>query len=399
MNVVMVAGGPWQMFLLRHLQRRGYTVHVVNPVRSETAAAADGHLQADVRDVESYAAAVAALRPLFVVSDQSDTASYYVSVLAERLALAGNPPEVVRTFVDKGRMYEFGTSIGLPVPPFAVVREAAEVRAFVREHGLPVIVKPVDATGSRGFARIDAEAEVAGALATCLAYSPSGRAIVQEFVRCDVEITVEGFCAQGRHRSLVSSSKSHFSPGIASSLLYPYSDGELLERIRQANDSFVNRSGLRFGLTHAEYMIDSASGRFWLTEIGARGAGCAIASEIVPWVTGVETYDLLCRCLLGEEVDVGRLEPRRDRWAIAQFYDRATMGGIGQETADRIRRVEGVHDFYFDFRRHDFLPSESGNRNSRHSLAIVRTGSRTALDEALGKIDEVLASDRARTDA
>ncbi len=391
MNVILIAGGPWQAFLLRYLKTRGYCVHVVNPVRSDTTAAADGFIQEDVRDIEKIQPLIEKLHPLFVTSDQSDTAIFSVALLSQKLGLPGNPPDAIRRFVDKGCMYDYAASIGLPLPPYAIGTGLEDVRAFAGKVGLPIIVKPVDATGTRGFAIIDDIDAAEPALRTSLAYTRSGRFITQKYVRANVEITLEGFCSGSEHRTLTGSSKTHFSPGIASSLLYPFSREEMLDQIISWNDTFVNNSGMKFGLTHAEYMIDTKSGTFWLTEIAARGAGCAISSEIVPWVSGVDVYDLLCRSLTGDSIDLNSLCVRNDRCAIAQFYDRTTMAGITKGKIEMIRAVDGVHDFFLDFRRHDYLPSEPGNRNSRHSLAIVRTKTLQELEEALRNIKSILS--------
>src|SRR5438132_12777720 len=93
-NVIVVAGGAWQVFLVRYLQSRGHTVHVVNPVCSETVRAAGHHIPLDIRCTDQIAAYIRAqrLEPLFITSDQSDVATLSVARLCEDFQLPGNPP-------------------------------------------------------------------------------------------------------------------------------------------------------------------------------------------------------------------------------------------------------------------------------------------------------------------
>ena len=57
--------------------------------------------------------------------------------------------------------------------------------------------------------------------------------------------------------------------------------------VRRYNKEMVCKMGLPFGLTHAEYKY--MNGEFYLIEIGARGGGTKISSDIVPYMSGVDS--------------------------------------------------------------------------------------------------------------
>jgi hypothetical protein len=368
-NVVVVAGGAWQIFLVNFLKAKGHRVWVVNPVVSETVEAAGNHIPLDIRRVDEIVAYIREHRldPLFVTSDQSDLATQTVALVSRALGLPGNDPGSVDVFADKAVMYRFARSAGAPVAEFDEVRDAGGVRTFAGRVGLPVIVKPTRSTASRGFAKIDRVDQIDAAAALALRYSPTGSFIVQKYVGGPsvLELTAEGLCSAGRHRTLTTSLREMYLPGINSAIRYP--SGLDVDAILRVNDHFVHASKVGFGLTHAEYFYDADTKEFFLTEIACRGGGVGIASHVVPWVTGLDTYEVLYRNLLGD----GRPPPpdRCRRPALIQFFHRHEMEPLGPEEVAELERLAGV--FFYNYRRHDFLRSEADDLNCRHSLAIL----------------------------
>jgi biotin carboxylase len=386
MDSVVIAGGVWQRFIIKYLKSKGYKVHVVNPVKSETVSFADNWIQLDVKDVDNILKSIEAIRPDFVTSDQSEVASLPVALLSERLGLPGNDPRVVSLFVNKSRMYEFAQQLSIPVPPFREIENPGQVLEFIEEHGFPVIIKPTSSTSSRGFAKITADTveKLPEYYKDCRKYSP---VLVQKFVD-GTEITVEGCCSAYRHRTLTTSLKKHFRPGIASSLRYP-SKSPAISKITKYNDRFVNRSGLKFGNTHAEYMIDP-EGKPWFIEIASRGGGCGISSEIVPWVTGISLHDVLLSNLMGNPIDITAC-PLTQKPAILQFYE-FPDGPCDLDldaTHEDLIKIPGVHYWHFNFKAHQYLKPAT-NDQDRHALGILHAETEEDLDEVLMLVEKHL---------
>ena len=74
---------------------------------------------------------------------------------------------------------------GVPQPRFAPLRTPAEARRAADEVGFPAVVKPADASGQHGVARVVRVDEVAARLPAALAASPTGEALIEEFVEGD----------------------------------------------------------------------------------------------------------------------------------------------------------------------------------------------------------------------
>lgn len=76
------------------------------------------------------------------------------------------------------------------------------------------------------------------------------------------------------------------------------------------------------GLTHSEYKAHN--GRFYLIEAGARGGGSNLSAKIVPFMSGINTYEYLIKEALGERVDENAVmnhvfDP--EKYVVMRFFD------------------------------------------------------------------------------
>jgi biotin carboxylase len=393
--VLVLAGGAWQVPIIQFLKGKGHPVFVVDPyTTSPGVKIADGQIVADVRDLESIKLALSNFEIknwAFVVSDQSDVAMLNVANISSFLGLPGNDPEVVLLFTNKFKMREFASQIGVPVPKFETIQHLEELIGFLQAVKRSVMLKPADSQSSRGIFKLnpsDFKATLETAFRECKSQTPLDYVLVEEFFE-GIELTVEGFCNQGKHRSIAISKKKHFRVGIASDLCYPADiEEEILQKITKANDLFVEKSGLSFGITHAEYLVDLKTGDFILVEIACRGGGSLISSHIAPWVSGWPSYEFLYKSLLGEAVEV-KNRPLLHRSAILHFFEfpNGTVQSI--DGVEKIMEFKQVLRFQLDFEVGTKIQSASDDR-SRQGFVILLTENQEELNQLLARINEML---------
>jgi len=70
----------------------------------------------------------------------------------------------------------------VPQPRFAAVRSLSERRRAADEVGFPAVLKPADSGGQRGVFRVESVDDIERHLHEALAASPSGEAILEEFI-------------------------------------------------------------------------------------------------------------------------------------------------------------------------------------------------------------------------
>lgn len=383
-NALVVAGGQWQVPLINYLKEKQYKVTVVDPyLTSKGVLIADDQIQVDVREKEQILSKLSKEYDL-VCTDQSDISVETVAYLANELHLKGNKEDVVLKFSNKYLSRKYAESVGVPVPAFTEVSTVGEMNQFIDRVGCPLMLKPCDAQSSKGIHKIDAgvsQEELADYLADALKYSFIKKAILEQFVT-GYEITVEGFCAQGKHKVLAISKKKHFKTGIASTLTYPAPlPVDLERRIIEADNRYVNESGLIFGPTHAEYIVNEEKNEFYLVEIACRGGGTLISSDIVKWVSGFDVYDAYLKCLEGKDVDV-YTDDITKKSAELHFFDFGSGRIESLEGVDVASKTEGVLTLDFEYKVGDVIKSCEDDR-SRQGFVIVFAETHEQLQERI----------------
>jgi biotin carboxylase len=323
-TVVVLPGGPFQSALIRKFRERGYRVICAD--RSPDCpghALANHFIPAGLDEPERLLAAIRPLQPSAIVTDQTDSGVKTVAWLCEQLGLPGIGMECAELFTNKLRMREFCRLHGFCSPDFRVCPDLPAAQDAAQELGFPVVIKPLSNQSSKGVHCVNDVQELRIRHAETLRHTRDGRCLVEQFLS-GTEFTVEGFRGATGHTTLAISEKRHYPdcPMVASSLEYlPNHTRFDYQQLQRVNDAWVNASELQFGITHAEYIF--SRGDFYLIEIAARGGGTRIASDIVPWVSGVDPQLLLLEAALGGDPDPKRYA-LANRCALLEFFDFAS---------------------------------------------------------------------------
>ncbi|MFI6642966.1 ATP-grasp domain-containing protein [Streptomyces sp. NPDC050504] len=127
-----------------------YPYAALDALRTELADTSDeSAVLATARRVASGSGAAGPAEIVGVTS----SSEYYIAAAAAtaaRLGLPGPEPDAVRACRDKALQRRRLRQVGLPVPRFAVVRDTATALAAARRIGFPVVLKPVQGSGSLG---------------------------------------------------------------------------------------------------------------------------------------------------------------------------------------------------------------------------------------------------------
>jgi biotin carboxylase len=118
-----------------------------------------------------------------------------VAWVAEKLRLPGISFEAALDASDKERMRKRFKEAGVPSPEFIVIDNQSG-KALDLPFSWPAVVKPVDNMGARGCRRVDSPAELKAAVAEAMAFSRSGRVIVEEYME-GPEFSVDALVYRG----------------------------------------------------------------------------------------------------------------------------------------------------------------------------------------------------------
>lgn len=396
-RVLIIAGGAWQVPLVRRAKELGY--ETVNSNLYEDSPAfeyADYCEVANVLDKEKNLEIAKKYQVNAVLTDESDIAVPTVAYVAETLGLPTIGRKKAALFTNKYQMRCFCRDHGLKTPEFCECRTPEEVICFMKELGKAVIMKPLDSQSSRGVYIVENEAAVREHFEEAKSYSSDKTSVLAERYIHGTEFTVDGIMEDGRHYSLAVSQKKHYdyNPNVASELFFSYENSEYdYDRLRDQNDTLVNLAELPFGITHAEYKYED--GEFYLIEIAARGGGTRISSHIVPLMTGIDNYKLLIEAALGKSVKTDTKEKiktmDRNRCAVLKFLDTEQDGETVLKINGREEIAENpkVLELHLEFQEGDRLYQAKDDR-SRIGFYIAYGDTREELRETMDWVEHTL---------
>ena len=273
--------------------------------------AADVGELVDFTDIAGVTEVGRRLRVDGVLTVAADRAVPVVAAVAEALGLPGIGTATAYRMTHKLEMRDAFAAAGEPQPPYAAVRSADDIDAALADVRLPAVLKPADSGGQRAVFRIDSAGDLERNVDEALAESPTGVAIVEEFVD-GVEMNGMVVVRDGEPTLLTLSDRLR-PPGIGFGVgwmhVYPPStDGEQLRRAREIAVDAVRALGLRTGIAFPQ-LIAAPDGGVAVVEVAARIAGGQMA-DLVRHAVGVDLVEVAILQALGEEVPDALAVPR-----------------------------------------------------------------------------------------
>lgn len=324
-KIMVIAGGDWQIDLIKCAKKMGYYVICSNLYEDSPAFKyCDAHEVSNVLDKEKNLEIARKYQPDAVISDQSDIAVPTVAYVNEQLGLNGIGYETARLFSNKYLLRNMCREQGFMIPEYKKCYKPEDAYELLRKFG-KIIIKPIDSQSSRGVFTIMDKDQLHRHYEESMSFSNSEKAfLAEEYLEGD-EFTIDGLIVNGNHYPLCISIKKMYASNSNISQVQTYTtyhDTYDYDLLRKTNRDLIMHSGLKFGLTHSEYKF--SKGQFYLIEAGARGGGSNLSSKIVPFMSGIDNYYYYIKSALGETVDDSELKELvlpKDNCAIMRFFD------------------------------------------------------------------------------
>ena len=248
-----------------------------------------------------------------VLAYASDPAAPTAAYVAETLGLPTNPSSAVETLCNKDLFRDFLRENGFNTPVSKGYRNAEAVSADIPMFHLPVIVKPVDSSGSKGATVLHSWEGLDKALAFAFSFSRAHRIIVEEFIEKKHPYLIGGdiFVSDGKvifwgllncHRD------ERVNPLVPVGKSYPL----LLEKddvrhVQETLQSMIEKLGIRFGSMNVELVIDK-NDRVWPIDVGPRAGGNMIP-DLLGMIFGVDLVSMAVQSAMGEPLQFEAKEP------------------------------------------------------------------------------------------
>ncbi|MCD6307429.1 MAG: ATP-grasp domain-containing protein [Candidatus Latescibacteria bacterium] len=239
-----------------------------------------------------------------IMTIASDVSVPTVSFVAESLGLPGYGYDAAQTIQNKYSQRRALAEKGIPCPRFGLAHTPDEAVSAAGEVGYPVIIKPLESSGSRGIAVLEDDTGIKSAFEHAAAFSTNDRGVIVEQFISGREVGGECLIHNGRLEFIEITNK-YLNPwhvplghSVPSTL-----DGGTIEAVGSCIERCVGAFGLENGPLNLDVMI-TRDGPFVL-ELGARLGGNCLPT-VMALSTGVDTVKAVISMSLGETPDLNR---------------------------------------------------------------------------------------------
>ena len=392
-KILLLPGSAMQIPLIKKLKEKGHYVKSLHPVDNfPTQPYSDEYALVDILNLPKCLEIAQDFEPNVVLSEECDIAMPTIAYLSKELKLSSLSEADAALYTDKSLMREFCKEHSILSPAFRKCTNTLEAKEFFRSQQGKCILKPLDSNCSKGVFIIEKENDIDQYWEESICFSKCENALLIEQYIEGVEFTVDGIVTPAGHKSLAISEKRHYdyNPSIAYELFFSnHNDNYDYEELRKINNYFVDCSTLPIGFfTHAEYKY--MDGKFYLIEIGARGGGNYISSDIVPIMSGVENYEYMIDVLVeGKTKEDIRIDGALyDRCALLYFFDVPCSGVVKEiQGLDVLAKNPNVIRYELHFKIGDTI-QRANNDSARVGYYIAYAENKTTLRALMEQINE-----------
>ncbi|WP_305832173.1 ATP-grasp domain-containing protein [Photobacterium leiognathi] len=276
-KIIVLGAMQMHVPLIKYAKERGYYVITVDYLLD-----APGHKIADeyslisTTDLEAVTCLARDKNVDIVMTFNSDPAAYTAAYVSKVLGLKGNPPKAVEIMSDKGLFRKFLYENGFNYPKYKVFSCSDEILSV--DLDFPVIVKPVDSSGSKGITKVKDRSSLSKAFKLASEFSRCKKVIIEEFIEPKYnQLHGDAFVNNGKITDIFLGDH-HFNPNVNG--LVPYSttfpsciNQEELSKVEREVERFIDLVGFIYGGINIEARINKFNNKVYLIEVGARNGG------------------------------------------------------------------------------------------------------------------------------
>ena len=332
---------------------------------------ADEYYNVSTTDMEGVLALAEKLGIDGIVAYASDPAAPTAAYVAEKLGLPGNPYQSVHLLTQKDLFRAFLKEHGFNTPEACGYQTYDEAIADIDRFRFPVMVKPVDSSGSKGVVKAYDVSEIKAAVDEALSYSRGKRFIIEEFIeKKGYQVSGDGFSVDGKLLFTSYGNELYSGKGTREYVaLGEFWPSELSpEQKRKVDDELqrlISALGMKTSAYNIEVILDKNDTPHVL-ELGPRNGGSYIP-QLIQYATGVDLVEYTIKAALGDDCSDLQMVPTRGFWS--NYMILSTVSGRYKGLwFDEGFRKNNLLDVYCTYHEGDMV---TAYQNTTHSLGTI----------------------------
>lgn len=309
-KILMLGGSAQQIIAIKTAKKLGYYTVLCDFLKDNPGQHyADKFYLVSTTDRETILKVAQNEKISGILAYASDPAAPTAAYVAQQMNLPGNPYESVEILCNKDKFREFLAQNGFCTPiakGYSCLKEAYNdlINGYYK---FPVIIKPVDSSGSKGVSCCECISEVIEKLEDAMSFSRKKRVIVEEYVeKYGYQIAGDGLSIDGKlvFRCFAN---DHFNqmcenPFVPISASFPYN---MSEEIQQKVHEEIQRLLELLRMQTCTYNFDLRIDKdfnVYLMEVAPRDGGNYIP-QIIKYATGVDLIEYSVKAAMGEKIE------------------------------------------------------------------------------------------------
>lgn len=316
-KILLLGGSAQQIIAIKTAKRLGYYTVLCdfledNPGQYE----ADKFYLVSTTDKEAVLDVAQKEHVDGVLAYASDPAAPTAAYVAEKMKLSGSPYQSVEILCNKDKFRSFLEKHHFCTPKAKGYNSIDEALKDIKEgiFRFPIIVKPVDSSGSKGVSQIDCVEEAKDNVEYAMKYSHGHKIIVEEFVeKFGYQIAGDGLSIDGK---LVFRyfANDHFNskcrnPFVPISASFPYNmPVEVQDKIHAEIQRLLDILRMKTTTYNFDIRIDKDY-NVYLMEVAPRDGGNYIP-DVIKYATDIDLVECAVKAAMGEMITLKNTKPK-----------------------------------------------------------------------------------------
>lgn len=358
-KILMLGGSLYQIYAIKEAIRLGYYVITCDYLPDNP-----GHKYAheyhnvSTTDKDAVLRLAQELKVDGVVAYASDPAAPTAAYVCEKLGLFTSPYESVEILSKKDLFRSYLAEHGFNVPRAKGYTSYEVAEADLKNFKLPVMIKPVDSSGSKGVNKLTDPVQLKAFVEDALNYSRDKRFLIEEFiVKKGYQISGDAFSVDGKlvfhcfgNEYYSEKCDKDFTP---LGECWPFMmDSQYIDVLTAELQRLITSLNMKSNAYNVEAIVDEQD-NVYILELGARSGGSLIP-QVTEYATDVNMVTYVIKAAMGEDCSSLQMAPPKGCWANYMVHANET-GTYADIWFDEDFKKNHLIDYVTDIREGDIV--------------------------------------------